>query len=139
MQTLATPMIPVPTGELFDKLTILRIKLDRVKDPAKLANVSREYTQLVNATEQLMRPTDQKTREKLVPLITRLGYINTQLWDMEDKVRTYSDKCFDLAYVNTARDIFHFNDQRAMTKREINITAGSILVEEKAYSKPSGQ
>jgi hypothetical protein len=116
--------IQISTGELVDKITILEIKISKIKDEQKLKNVKKEYDFLVKNIP------DYKDIEQYEPLFS----VNKQLWNVEDKLRKMEkEKKFDLSFVELARKVYKLNDKRASLKREINIECGSDLIEEKQY------
>lgn len=127
------PLIPVSVGELFDKLSILEIKSERITDQAKLANVKAEYRALDAVCVELTAPAsfDHQYAE--------LKQVNETLWEIEDAIRR-----FDLAgnfgpgFVDLARRVYQTNDRRAALKKQINLAFGSDLVEEKSYEEHSG-
>jgi len=120
--------IEVSNGEIIDKLTILQIKLERVKDEAKLKNLRKEYDELVRMTSSIMSTSD--------PLYKALYDINCELWDIEDSIRDLErKKDFSEEFIATARSVYIKNDKRADIKREINIRTSSGLMEEKSYEK----
>jgi hypothetical protein len=120
-------MVPVSVGELADKLSILAIKLQRIKDSAKLANVRTEMETLIPIWKQLL---DKVEVAKIAGFLTALRQINMRLWDLEDRVRVARTNP-ELAHC--AVDIFTANDERADVKRRINAALGSLIVEEKSY------
>lgn len=118
--------VPISWGELVDKITILEIKAERMDDPKKLANVTRELWLL---NRKLSPVATQVLRLKL-----RLKEVNTKLWDIEDEIRDCERaKDFGARFVELARAVYVTNDQRADVKREINFALSSELVEEKSY------
>lgn len=120
--------IEVSNGEIIDKLTILQIKLERVKDEAKLKNLRKEYDELVRMTSSIMSTSD--------PLYKALYDINCELWDIEDRIRDLErKKDFGEEFIATSRSVYIKNDKRADIKREINIRTSSDLMEEKSYEK----
>ena len=120
--------IEISNGEVVDKLTILQIKLERVKDEAKLRNLRKEYDELVRMTSSIMSTSD--------PLYKALYDINCELWDIEDRIRDLERrKDFSEEFIATARSVYIKNDKRADIKREINIRTSSGLMEEKSYEK----
>jgi hypothetical protein len=129
----ATPrLVPTPCslGELIDKITILRIKAERIVEPEKLANIHRELKLL----EQSARK-NGACGSPLVGLTDRLAAANARLWTIEDEIR----KCehegdFGSRFVALARSVYRENDTRAAIKRAINTLTGSALVEEKSYA-----
>jgi len=120
---------PVSYGELIDKMTILQIKLQEIKDEAKLANVRNEL-ELLETTwaNHAASKTDIKDETG------RLLAVNKRLWDIEDRIRV-KEKAqeFDNDFIQLARSVYFENDERAAVKREINLKLGSTLVEEKSY------
>jgi hypothetical protein len=121
--------VPIAYGELIDKITILEIKSERIRDPAKLANVRIELD-LLNATWQ----TNPASRTDIAAERARLRGVNEALWDIEDNIRLKEKaKAFDTEFVELARSVYIRNDERAAIKRAINQKLGSTLVEEKSY------
>lgn len=120
---------PVSFGELIDKMTILRIKLQEITDEAKLANVRNEL-ELLESTwaNHAASQTDINNETD------RLLAVNKRLWDIEDRIRV-KEKAqeFDNDFIQLARSVYFENDERAAVKREINLKLGSTLVEEKSY------
>ena len=122
--------IEVAPGELIDKITILEIKLERIKDGDKLANVRLEWETLVKARDAVSEATPE-----LDLLSAELKAANEALWDIEDDIRDCErDKDFGDAFVQLARSVYISNDKRAALKREISELLGSSLIEEKSYA-----
>lgn len=124
-------MIPVPTapGELVDKLTILRLKSERIADAAKLTNVRHEQTVLQQTADRHLPPS-----ETLSALWHELYEINATLWVIEDDIRACEARGdFGPAFTELARAVYVTNDRRAAVKKRINLHLGSDLVEEKSY------
>lgn len=120
--------IEVSNGEIVDKLTIIEIKIERIKDPNKLANLSREYNHLNDAVTSII--------DKKHQLYLDLYHINTQLWDIEDHIRDLERaKDFGDDFIQTARSVYFINDKRSVLKLQINELTGSNLTEEKSYEK----
>ncbi|MBN1112288.1 MAG: hypothetical protein JXA53_05170 [Bacteroidales bacterium] len=120
--------IEVSNGEIVDKLTIIEIKLERIKDEAKLVNLRKEYEVLNEAVKQIIDKEDT--------LYKQLYDINCQLWDIEDRCRDYErEKNFGDGFIQTTRSVYMTNDKRSDVKKEINIKTGSGLIEEKSYEK----
>ena len=120
--------IEVSNGEIIDKLTIIQIKLERIKDEAKLANLRKEYEALARVASSILS-TDN-------PLYTELYTVNSELWDIEDRIRDLErNKKFGNDFIETARAVYYKNDLRSEIKRKINIKTSSGLTEEKSYEK----
>jgi hypothetical protein len=120
--------IELSNGEIIDKLTILRIKLERIKDAGKLKNLRKEYEELSKTTASIIKADD--------PLYIALYEVNCELWDIEDHIRDLERrKDFGDDFIATARSVYFKNDRRAEIKREINIRTSSGLIEEKSYEK----
>jgi hypothetical protein len=123
-------MVEVSWGELVDKVTILQIKLARITDPAKLANVRRELEALSEARAQALKRSPQ-----ILELETELRGVNEVLWDNEDKLRDFERaKDYGAGFVECARAAYRTNDRRSVVKRRINDLLGSALAEEKSYA-----
>ena len=120
--------IEVSNGEIIDKLTIIQIKLERIKDKTKLVNLQKEYDELISASSLILSTTD--------PLYAALYEVNCELWDIEDRIRDLErKKNFGDEFISTARSVYVKNDRRSEIKREINIKTMSGLIEEKSYEK----
>lgn len=128
-KSLSSILIPVSPGEILDKLTILDIKSERMTDPEKLNHVRHEARLLRDVVEESIRP-DEAVRA----LTDELRHINERLWTVEDDLRLCEKRQqFDTEFVELARSVYRFNDERASLKRQINILLGSSIVEEKSY------
>jgi len=120
----------IAPGELIDKITILEIKLERITDAAKLANVRAEWDVLSASRDANLAASDA-----LSGLAARLKEINERLWVIEDDIRDCERaQDFGDTFIELARSVYRTNDQRAQTKREINELLGSTLMEEKSYA-----
>ena len=120
--------IEVSNGEIIDKLTIIEIKLERIKDKGKLLNLQKEYNELSKASSSIMSTSDA--------LYKALYEVNCELWDIEDHIRDLErKKDFGKDFISTARAVYIRNDRRSELKREINIKTSSGLIEEKSYEK----
>ena len=120
--------IEVSVGELFDKITILKIKQKKLTDQEQLENVNKELAYLESKafTDDL----------EVNALVKELEAINEQLWDIENsKRRCEADKDFESNFIKLARDVYIKNDDRAKIKKMINIITRSSIVEEKDYTK----
>jgi hypothetical protein len=120
--------IEVSNGEIIDKLTIIQIKLERIKDKAKLKNIKKEYEELLKVSSSILSTSDSLYKD--------LYLINFELWDIEDHIRDLERrKDFGNDFISTAREVYIKNDKRSELKREINIRTSSGLIEEKSYEK----
>lgn len=120
----------ISVGEFLDKVTILEIKSERIKDAAKLENVHKELNILRQTWQN--SPFSQKD---IAAEITELKEINERLWEIEDYIRDKeSEGAFDEQFIELARSVYVTNDERAAVKRRINVKVGSNLVEEKSYA-----
>lgn len=125
-----TVRIEISPGELVDKLTILEIKLEHISDPAKLANIRREYDMAQRAARDSLADSVELAR-----LTAELKTSNRALWQIENDLRAHErDGDFGAEFVALARSVYRTNDRRAALKRSINALLGSALVEEKSYS-----
>jgi hypothetical protein len=114
---------PCSVGDLLDRITILRIKIQRCS-AEQSANVGVELGALARlwATEE--------------PEMAELSSVNQALWDVEDRLRiAEAAGVFDHAFIADARSVYRLNDRRATLKRAINLRLGSALVEEKVHPK----
>ncbi len=119
--------VDIATGELVDKITILSIKLEKIKDKEKLNNIQKEYD-ILNASMATIGITPSSDE------FSRLKAINLELWEIEDKIRIKeANKEFDDDFIQLARSVYFTNDKRSEIKREINIKYGSDIIEEKEY------
>ena len=129
--------IEVSNGEIFDKFTILQIKMNEIKDKAKLVNIEKEYGTLLHATNQIkvnLFESNTDDAEFLIKLQNDLLEINKKLWDIEDDVRNEErNKRFEEEFIRLARAVYVTNDIRCEIKTQINILTKSGLVEEKSY------
>ena len=122
--------IPASAGEVIDKLTILEIKLARIEDQAKRANVANEHAALLAAWRQAV-----PDETAIADAIAGLRKVNEALWDIEDEIREQERRSdFGADFVRLARAVYFTNDRRAALKKEINLKLGSALVEEKSYA-----
>jgi hypothetical protein len=120
--------IEVSIGEIVDKLSILQIKKDNITDEVKLKNINKEYVYLHEIVFSQLKINYNDDYSKLLD-------VNKSLWIIEDKLRDKErDKSFDDDFIQLARSVYFTNDKRAEIKKEINITYGSLFVEEKSYS-----
>ncbi|MEP6790425.1 MAG: hypothetical protein ABI907_03580 [Ramlibacter sp.] len=131
-------LIPVSAGELFDKLTILQIKRERIADAAKLANVGREFDLLESVARQVVAALPHSAGE-VATLRGLLLKANQRLWDLENSVRAFGARSdFGLEFAATASQTYSTNDQRSALKRQLNVLLASELVEEKEHRIDGG-
>lgn len=128
----ATEMLtPVSIGEIADKITILRIKSERIKDPAKLVNIHAE----LNALNAVFTQHFPVLAAEVTDAIAQLQAVNEKLWVIEDDIRDCERaKDFGDTFVQLARAVYFTNDERAHLKKVINLALGSAYVEEKSYA-----
>ena len=123
-------LVPVSPGELLDKITILRIKVARIQDAGKLANVKLELALLEDTWRACGADKDVSQDEHA------LHSVNERLWDIEDRLREKEARqTFDRDFIELARSVYVANDERAAIKKRINQQLGSRLVEEKSYKQ----
>jgi len=123
-------LVEVSVGELLDKLSILEIKKDKIKDNNKLKFISEEYVILKNQFEK-----NVKIDNKLNNLFKSLKNINNKLWDIENEKRLCEKNSdFGETFIKTSRDIHFLNDKRGNIKLEINNYTGSKIKEIKEYT-----
>ena len=119
----------ISAGELLDKMTILEIKLDKIRDKENLLEVSKEYESLKET-----KKSNIKLTKDLENLIIQLKEINLKLWDFEDKTRICEkNKDFGQTFINLSRSVYLNNDKRANIKYKINKMLGSNIKEIKQY------
>ncbi len=123
--------VPISPGELLDKISILEIKVERIDDPQKRANVERELDLLTGLWHAEAAESSDITRMR-----TELKFLNQKLWDIEDEIRD-CERADDFGdrFVELARGVYKTNDQRAALKRRINEALGSTILEEKSYAE----
>ena len=119
----------ISAGELFDKITILEIKKAKISNKEKLIDINRELSSLNETVEKFIP--DQSSISKY---INDLKNINLKLWDIEDEKRdAEKNKKFDKKFIELARNVYKFNDERAKIKLAINTSLGSNIKEVKSY------
>lgn len=123
-------LVEIAAGELIDKITILQIKSERIRDAAKLQNVRQELEVLTRVLDELLPQSIA-----FQAATANLKRINEALWSVEDQIRD-CERCQDFGtrFVDLARLVYKTNDHRAELKRLINEMTGSRLIEEKSYS-----
>lgn len=123
------PRVPVSWGELVDKISILEIKVERLRAPDAVANARRELALLL-----AVLAAGGALPDELGALRVALGAVNRRLWEIEDDIRAKeASQSFDAAFIALARAVYQTNDERSRIKRAINTLLGSGLVEEKQY------
>ena len=124
-------LVEVSVGELLDKISILEIKKEKIKDDGKLKFINDEHSILKDELEQNIKPNN-----KLNELFQSLKEINSKLWIIEDDKRLYEkNKDFTENFIKLSRDVHFLNDERAKIKLEINNHTGSKIKEIKEYTK----
>ena len=124
--------VEISNGELLDKLSILELKLLKVKDEVKITNIKKEFETLNPLRKVLFEQNDSELHN----LYLELSRVNSILWDIEDAIRDYErEKRFNKEFVKLARSVYITNDKRSKIKKEINTLTGSNLTEEKSYEQ----
>jgi hypothetical protein len=122
--------IPIPPGELIDRITILLIKKARITDSAKLLHIQEYLSGLAQSLDSI--PEEQHLQ--MAPLIGDLLTINACLWEVEESLRNLEKvRLFNTRFVLMARTVYLLNDARAIVKRAISLASGSSIIEEKSY------
>ena len=123
-------VVEISVGELLDKISILEIKKEKIKDKEKLKFINNEYTILYNQLNKSV-----KSDSKLSEFYQSLKEINSKLWVIEDdKRQCEKDKDFGEKFIKLSRDVHFLNDDRAKIKLEINNYTGSTIKEIKEYT-----
>ena len=123
-------LVEVSVGELLDKISILEIKQEKIKDPESLKFIKNEYNVLKAELDKNI-----KTDENLKNFFSSLKEINSKLWVIEDDKRMCEkNKDFGEKFIKLSRDVHFLNDDRAKIKLEINNHTGSIIKEIKEYT-----
>ena len=121
--------VPISPGELVDKITILEIKKEFIKNDNKLKNINHEYDLLMQIYMTQISETNGISELK-----NKLKEINLELWKTEDDIRDCErEKSFSDTFIELARSVYFTNDRRSKVKLEINLLLNSNLVEEKSY------
>ena len=121
-------MAPIAVAELYDKISILEIKMARIEDAVKLGNVSMELELLRKIAMEL----DCDTEGEVIALRRELKTVNEAIWDAENLVRQVAaDDGFGESFAAVARVTYSNNDRRAAIKRSLNLLSGSQIIEEK--------
>jgi len=123
-------IIEISIGELLDKISILEIKLEKIKDSEKLKFISNEHSILKNQLDN-----NVMSDEKLNKFFQELKDVNSKLWVIEDDKRLCEkNKDFGEKFVRLSRDVHFLNDDRAKIKLDINNHTGSVIKEIKEYT-----
>ena len=124
-------LVEISVGELLDKISILEIKKEKIKDTEKLKFINNELSILQDQFKKNI-----KSDDKLDGLYQSLKKINSKLWEIEDNKRQCEkDKSFNENFIKLSRDIHFLNDDRANIKLDINNYTGSKIKEIKEYTK----
>ena len=119
----------ISAGELIDKITILEIKKMKIKNPSKLNEVDKELNSLKSTMNKFISDPSKISKFK-----EQLKNINLKLWDVEDGKRlAEKNNDFGKKFIELARNVYKFNDERAKIKLEINNSLGSNIKEVKSY------
>jgi len=119
----------ISAGELLDKISILEIKLEKIKNKTDLEEINKEYKILKKAQNINIEMTEQ-----IKSLFYKIKKVNENLWDIEDKLRICEkNKDFGKNFIQLAREVYFHNDERAKIKSEINKILGSNIKEIKQY------
>tara|TARA_A100001015_G_C14711965_1_gene602427 strand:- start:304 stop:699 length:396 start_codon:yes stop_codon:yes gene_type:complete len=119
----------ISAGELLDKITILEIKKEKIKDSQKLKNIDKELSSLTRTSKEKI-----PDKSEIDDLISSLKKINLKLWDIEENKRlAEKNKKFDDKFVKLSRDVYKSNDERAKIKLKINEILGSNIKEVKSH------
>ena len=122
-------LVPVSPSELLDKMTILKIKSERINDTKKVMNVRHELELLSKVWSDFV------TEDKVITnLRQQLKTINEKLWEIEDDIRNEEQQNrFGKEFIELARAVYITNDKRAQIKKDVNLYLGSEIFEEKSY------
>ena len=121
----------ISVGELIDKITILEIKKKKISDANSLVEINKEYSALTDSLEKNI-----KLNDGLKKLWEELKDVNIKLWNVEDGKRlAEKNKKFDQNFIELARNVYKFNDERARIKSKINELSGSNIKEIKQHPK----
>ena len=122
--------VPVSIGEMIDKLSILQVKKNNVKDENKLVFIKKEFELLYNFSSEYLSNLETES------IYHRLVEVNSNLWDVEDKLRVMEkEQKFDDEFISLARKVYFTNDERFRLKNEINLITDSEIREIKDYVK----
>ena len=120
----------ISLGELLDKISILEIKLKKIKDKSKIFHIKKEYNILLKIKKKV------KVNKKVNIYYKKLKAVNNSLWNIEDKIRLHENlKKLDKKFILLARRVYFTNDKRSKIKLSINMSMNSNIIEMKSYSK----
>tara|TARA_B100000886_G_scaffold197241_1_gene135945 strand:- start:1108 stop:1491 length:384 start_codon:yes stop_codon:yes gene_type:complete len=123
--------VPISVGELFDKISILEIKTQKIKDTDKLTFINHELKLLKNIAKK-----KKLNRKIILSIYEKLKRINKRLWIIEERKRNFeSHKNFNKEFITLARNVYLLNDKRAKLKFKINVISGSEIKEIKSHNK----
>jgi hypothetical protein len=129
----SAPSVQISWGELFDKITILEIKVQRLNSQVATEKIRRELAVLGSVANDMLSEQPQ-----LISLKQQLKSVNEVLWNIEDKIRAKeAAKSFDQQFIELARSVYINNDKRGDLKRQINALLNSDFAEEKQYTSYS--
>lgn len=124
--------IKISPAELLDKISILEIKLLKIKDEEKIKNIKTEFDTLNPLVVKLF----EKFKKPLKDKYLHLSEVNNKLWEIEDQIRLKEkDQEFDDKFIDLARSVYIVNDKRSTIKKFINLMTDSNLIEEKSYEE----
>lgn len=122
-------LAPISVGELFDKITILRLKHQKISSEKKAANIAHELKRLLAISESQV-----DFSPELSELVRQLSVVNEKLWEIEDFKRSKERlKKFDGEFIQAARGVYQLNDARADIKKKIDVLCNSLISEEKSH------
>ena len=125
--------VPISLGELLDKMSILMIKEEKIKEQSKL-NLVKVELDLLRKNLSMIIETYSDNKDKIFSHIENLKEVNSQLWNIEDQIRDCERKnIFDKKFIELARSVYFSNDKRSEIKKQINLEFGSKIVEVKSY------
>jgi hypothetical protein len=129
--TSSSVLVEISVGELLDKISILEIKLVRIKDSAKIKHIQKELEQLTQIKNQL-----HFNDKRISEIYIKLKQVNEILWRIEDELRDHERKHdFGVDFIELARKVYFKNDLRSALKKQINQLTNSNLHEEKSYQE----
>ena len=120
--------VEISNGEIIDKLIILQIKLERVKDKTKLVNIKKEYNELVRAASSIISLSDS--------LVKALYDVNLDIWNMQERIHEFERRNeLGEGFISILREVHLKNNERFELKKKINLRTSSNLIEEKSYKE----